>query len=103
MASKPSITPRPPPSATVAAFVGQDEDAPRKRPAAQPARRSAGQPASGPGRRTITRADGRELRKQTVYLPADLARRLAIHAAAEGLELSAIVADALERYLPPED
>src|SRR5690606_25563754 len=104
MSNKPRIAPRPPPS-SIAAFVGDTEE-PTPQQASTPTREPASRPTRQPAvsrRRTITRADGRELRKQTIYLPADLARRLAIYAAAEGTELSAIVADALERYLPPED
>ena len=52
------------------------------------------------GRKTVCRADGRELRKQTVYLEAALSRRLAVHCAEQGLDMSQAVAAALEQHLP---
>lgn len=49
--------------------------------------------------RTLTRRDGRELRRLTLYLPADLARRLAVHAAEADRDMSEVVAEALAGYL----
>lgn len=49
--------------------------------------------------RTLTRRDGRELRRLTLYLPADLARRLAVHAAEADRDMSEVVTEALADYL----
>lgn len=75
-----------PPAGTPA---GQSADA----PAGQPAERSAGR------RKTVRRVDGRVLRKQTIYLEAELARRLAVHCAANGQDISEAVAVAVEGML----
>jgi hypothetical protein len=47
----------------------------------------------------VARNDGRTLRRMTVYLPDELARRLAVHCAREDLELSAFVSEAVLRRL----
>lgn len=49
--------------------------------------------------RTLTRRDGRELRRLTLYLPAELAKRLAVHAAEADRDMSEVVAEALADYL----
>lgn len=49
--------------------------------------------------RTLTRRDGRELRRLTLYLPAELAKRLAVHAAEADRDMSDVVAEALADYL----
>lgn len=51
------------------------------------------------GRKTSRRADGREMRKQTIHLEAALSRRLAIHCAGMGIDISEVVAAALETHL----
>jgi len=85
----------PPPSAD--AFVALD-GAPGSTPV-------AGQPASPPAvklvsrRKTVARADGRVLRKQTVYLEAELARRLAVYCAANGMDISEAVARAVDKLM----
>lgn len=56
-------------------------------------------PAKKSARKLEVRKDGSELRKVTVYLEPDLDRALAIHAASEGIDRSAIVNDAISRYL----
>jgi hypothetical protein len=43
--------------------------------------------------------DQRVLRRMTVYLPMDLAKRLAVYCASEDLEMSAVIADSVEREL----
>lgn len=50
----------------------------------------------------VARSDGRTLRRMTVYLPDELARRLAVHCAREDLELSAFVSEAVQRRLVAE-
>jgi len=68
----------------------------------------AGTPPSGrpddqaapPGRPgLVQRSTGRVRRRRTVYLPPELDRRLAVHCAGEGLEVSDVVARAVDAYL----
>lgn len=47
----------------------------------------------------VARSDGRTLRRMTVYLPDDLARKLAIYCATEDQEMSAVVSEAVRRQL----
>lgn len=53
----------------------------------------------GPRRSIITRVDGRELRRMTVYLPPDLARRLAVYAAKTDCDISAAIATICDDFL----
>ena len=50
-------------------------------------------------RGVIERKDGRQLRRLTVYLAQDLARRLAVHCAAAGIGLSEFIADVVDDAL----
>jgi len=50
-------------------------------------------------RGVVARSDGRTLRRMTLYLPDELARRLAVHCAQESHELSAFVSEAVRRRL----
>lgn len=57
-------------------------------------------PDSAPrGRSLVARADGRVRRRMTIYLPPPLARELAMYCAAEGVDLSDVVADAVAAHL----
>jgi hypothetical protein len=47
----------------------------------------------------ISRKDGRMLKRMTLYLPADLARRLAIHCAEQDIDMSTVVTEAVRRHL----
>jgi len=47
----------------------------------------------------VTRTDGRELRRMTIYLPADLAKRLAVRCAELDADLSAVIAEAVAKHL----
>jgi hypothetical protein len=47
----------------------------------------------------VKRKDGRTRRRTTVYFPPDLATRLAVHCAREGVELSDAVTAAVDAYL----
>lgn len=47
----------------------------------------------------VERADGRQRRRLTIYLPVELAKRLVVHCAAGELEMSDVVTDAVEREL----
>lgn len=50
-------------------------------------------------RSTVKRADGRELRRMTIYLTPELAKRLAVHCAETGEDMSAFVATAVDKAL----
>ena len=51
-------------------------------------------------RRTLTRArDGRRVRQLTAYLPEDLAKRLAFYCAEHDADKSAVIAEAVARFL----
>ena len=47
----------------------------------------------------VSRKDGRTLKRMTLYLPLDLARRLAVHSAEREIDMSAVVTEAVRRYL----
>jgi hypothetical protein len=47
----------------------------------------------------VSRKDGRTLKRMTLYLPIDLARRLAIHCAEYEIDMSAVVTEAVRRHL----
>lgn len=56
-----------------------------------------GQPT--PKRRVETRKDGRELRKQTIYLPKELYTRLRVYSATHETDMSELTVAALEAFL----
>lgn len=102
---KPSFSVRPPPS--VEAFVSGE------RPSAQAAERPSAQTAEGSnvralkrpdvqppkGRAVVERADGRQLRRLTVYLPTELATRLRRHCADRDVDASDEIARAVAAML----
>lgn len=47
----------------------------------------------------LARKDGRTLRRMTLYLPVDLARRLAVHCAESDTDMSTVVTEALRKHL----
>jgi hypothetical protein len=47
----------------------------------------------------LARKDGRQLRRMTVYLPPELARRLAIHAAGADMDVSGALAEIVAGFL----
>jgi hypothetical protein len=51
------------------------------------------------GRPAIQRKDGRTLRKMTIYMPVDLAKRLAVHCAAADVDMSDTVVEAVTAHL----
>lgn len=53
----------------------------------------------GAPKSVVARSDGRTLRRMTLYLPEELARKLAIYCAREDQEMSAVVSDAVRRQL----
>lgn len=53
----------------------------------------------GTPRSVVARSDGRTLRRMTIYLPEELARKLAIYCAREDQEMSAVVSEAVRRQL----
>ena len=95
MAKKPAITPRKPPGAVdpaaAASFVASGGPLP-KQSDTQTSERS-----SAPN--VITRQDGRQLKRTTVYLPPVTAKRLAVRCAELEMELSAAMTEAIEAWL----
>ena len=90
MSPKPSFKVRAVPS--VEAFVAGEDDASASR--TSPANV---QTSERPGARAalVDRRDGRQLRRRTVYLPADLDRRLRAHCAEHDVDASEVLARAL--------
>ncbi len=86
--SKPVVSIRRPPAADDFVFAEQSKEEEAKPAAASTNRRGV-----------VTRRDGRELRRVTVYVPADLGKRLAVHCAVEGCDMSEVVTDALSTHL----
>lgn len=54
-------------------------------------------------RSIIARADGRTLRRMTVYLPTDLAKQLAVHCAEHDRDMSEVIAVSVARTLGRSD
>jgi len=112
MTRKPTLKARPAPGARThvpdsAAEALERKLAARERGSVQASERPSVQTSgdsrivarSGRLRADGTRTGARELRRSTVYLPPELARRLDVHAAEHGREKSAVVADALAAWL----
>lgn len=71
-------------------------------PTEQPTPRAAkARPAGRKGapKSVVARSDGRTLRRMTLYLPEELARKLAIYCARKDQEMSAVVSEAVRRQL----
>jgi hypothetical protein len=47
----------------------------------------------------VSRKDGRTLKRMTLYLPLELARRLAVHCAEREMDMSTVVSEAVRRHL----
>jgi len=103
MSKKPAVALRKPPPAVdpkIAEQFVRGVVAPTQAPGAK----APGKPhGRGPRRSFITRADGRELRRMTVYLPPDLARRLAVYAAKTDSDISAAIATICDDFLAQAD
>lgn len=97
MAKKPAIAPRKPPvdPAAAASFVASGGATPSKHSDTQTSERSS----SPNSPNVITRQDGRQLKRTTVYLPPITAKRLAVKCAELEMELSAAMTDAIEAWL----
>lgn len=52
---------------------------------------------------TSKQQDAPEMKRQTVYMPMQLATRLKIHAAATGKDISGIITELVETYLDKEE
>lgn len=84
--------PAPVPLAAAESFVSG-------RSGVQASKRSSVSPSKSAGRGIVARADGRELRRMTLYLPADLAKRLAVYCAEHDADLSEVVTEAVAKRL----
>ena len=103
---KPVIALRKPPELSerqvLDAFVrGDAQDS--KGPSAQTSKRSKPEVVSSPttqtSRSVVHRVDGRELRRMTIYLPTELAKKLRMQCAAADIDVSSFVTDALAARL----
>ena len=86
------------PNPVAAAFVELD-GAPARTPVLSVQRVSPPDAQPARKRKTVHRADGRELRKQTIYFETALAKRLAVHCAETEEDLSVVVAAAVSHWL----
>ncbi len=87
--------PSTPPPEAVAAFV----DGGGERSNVRATKRLDVQTSERSSKAVVTRADGRELRRMTIYIPADLAKRLRLHCTETDREISAVVGEAVGGYL----
>lgn len=51
------------------------------------------------GRAVLVRKDGRQVRRTTIYMEVELAKRVGIHAVERGVDQTQIIQEALEEYL----
>lgn len=58
----------------------------------------SGRPRSE-GRVVLVRQDGRQVRRTTIYMEVELAKRVGIHAVERGVDKTQIIQEALEEYL----
>ena len=100
---KPQVNLRRPPPDAMADFVSGETDAQTSRHPLQVVENSDTHENAQTSRRSdpavVTRKNGRQRRRTTVYLPPELAQSLKVRCAQEGRELSALVTEALEAYL----
>lgn len=102
MAKKPTISPRKPPGsvdpAAAASFVAASGGGTSGVNTAS--KHSDAQTSERPNSSSvITRQDGRQLKRTTVYLPPGTAKRLAVRCAELDMELSAAMTEAIEAWL----
>lgn len=94
MTKKPSIAPRRPPDARTleakSRFVADVHEETFERSNVETSKSS---------KSVVRRKDGRQLKRMTVYLPVDLARRLAFHCVESDRDVSGAVALAISRHL----
>jgi len=95
---KPTIMPRKPPAGVV---FHADEVGHAVTRSTRPPAESAPipTPAAKRSRSVLTRKDGRELKRTTIYLPVALAKRVAIRCAEDDRELSDVITEALGQWL----
>jgi hypothetical protein len=95
MAKTVPLTLRRPPEANPAGIDAFVRKGAVKRPDVQTSGRSSTQTS----RAVITRADGRELRRMTVYLPVELAKRLRLHCAGADTDVSGFLGELIDERL----
>lgn len=71
-----------------------------KRSSAQEAKRSGARKPKGEGRLVFVRADGREIKKVSVYFAKETAKRLAVYCAHAERDMSAVVNELVATHLP---
>lgn len=87
---KDAQTPRPPNVKPL-----ERSDVPKSEP-------SPSAPRQNVPRSVVARTDGRTLRRMTLYLPDELARKLAVYCARKDLEMSVVVSEAVRAHLAAE-
>jgi hypothetical protein len=73
--------------------------APPAAPAPKAKARASSTPLARQRRSTIVRADGRELRRTTVYLTPELRKRLAVYAAEQDTDISSAIVEICTVFL----
>lgn len=91
---KDAQTPRPP-----NVKPPERSDVPKSEPSPSP---SPSAPRQNVPRSVVARTDGRTLRRMTLYLPDELARKLAVYCARKDLEMSVVVSEAVRVHLAAE-
>jgi hypothetical protein len=88
-----AVTLRKPPQASADTFVAGKEEAP------VPVAAVAEAPRRTPVDEIVTRPDGRAFREMTVYLPADVARRLSLHCLDLDRDVSKLLTEVVSAHL----
>lgn len=90
--------PAPDPAAVEAFLAGKPSPSPEALEAPWP--KASALPT---GRVVLERKDGRKLRRTTVYLPVELAKRVGIYAVTHGVDQTQVHLAALEAWLSTHD
>ncbi len=105
MAKKPLIVPRKPPQDDARDRFVLGESSPERSPepkrpnAPAPKRSVSREPKDSGYRQQYTRADGREIRKVSIYFGRETAKRLAVYCANEDRDMSTVVDEVVAEYL----
>lgn len=94
-----AVTLRKPPPALADGFVAGNDDAGAVAPASAVTAVVGEAPRRTPLDEIITRPDGRAFREMTVYLPADVARRLSLHCLDLDRDVSKLLTEVVSAHL----
>ncbi len=90
---KPKFSVRKPPSETGEAGNAEAFVAAAEPPVERSDARTSGRRNVKTARSVVARKDGRTLRRMTIYLPVESAKRLAVHCAENNVDISEVVAE----------